>query len=215
MFSPISGAHGLSAKGNHSHSDSVAGLFLGRSPATVTRFIIAVVVRIAVERMFGGRLGTHVGHETQQGMNPIFPKAPPVTNRDAATAVALQWFGSVTSGNHLDPRSPYGTFLGFFGLSVLGHYFSKVAPTRGCFSLRNATAEYDFILPAIAPPKPLSLAGFAVATSKTDSNQLAKSLMEQISNFWSIFTVHRTNLLNCYSLGVVPLGASNAAAVLL
>jgi hypothetical protein len=59
----------------------VAGLFGFRCPATVAGLVVAVVVGVAIERVFRGGAPSHVGEKVLEAFKPSLP------NTDASSSI--------------------------------------------------------------------------------------------------------------------------------
>lgn len=81
-------------------ASGVLRILLAASPSTISRFVISIVVWVAVQLIVAGRTLAHVSKKVSEGLSPSR------ANRYAATAVlcVLFVFGIFASLNHCPPN---------------------------------------------------------------------------------------------------------------
>src|SRR6266702_3102952 len=115
----------------------IVNLLKLRGPSAVVGLIVAVVVGIAVDRVFWRRPALHVGEEAQVGMYAVLSDEPSATDDDASTAVVLEVFPVrvLAATDHIAP----GDVLRL--LRAIARALTVNCPRLdGAFALKAATA---------------------------------------------------------------------------
>jgi hypothetical protein len=97
LLGPFGNTKSLALKSDQKVGTSIAHLFLVSGPAAVARFIVAIVVRKAINGVLWGWPRPHVGKEVLKGLQPV------AANPDAATTIV--WVQSIKAASlHLPPN---------------------------------------------------------------------------------------------------------------
>lgn len=162
---PVLDAECLAVMSEKSVRTFVAALLCGCGPTTVARLVMAVIVRVAVQGVFGTRAFAHVFQETLERVSPTFTD----TNPSAAIVVISPGRRRVATALHLSPDRVERVPLASFRVAMFMQAFSLSLTMKTPTTLRPATAKAAGIdngfCSARAETMPVGDAGFCVGVS--------------------------------------------------
>jgi len=113
-FRPVIQDHRDSINGKPDIGMSVPRLLFSGGPAAVPRFVVPIIVRVAVDGVVGRRLTPHVRQEVLEGVNPSFAHGDAASTVDPVSVVV----GVLAAVEHQSPRGEFSALLSALGVPM-------------------------------------------------------------------------------------------------